>query len=152
MIEKVYDNSLHIFDKMWSDYQKDLGVEQSIFQQLPHRDDYIIIVDKEIVGFILVGTFPNALCKDDIFIQDIYIKPDKRKKGLATSAVIDVWNNRRYQDKECLSLFILKNNIGAKEFWLKLTQRLGLTDRLAMGGITATTDEAQFHLFCPYKE
>ena len=141
-----------IWNKMWNDYQKDLGLEQEPFLPNEYRDDYVIYFDNEIVGFVLIGTFPNALFEDDIFIQDIYIKPEKRRKGIATATIINILERKCYLDKEWLSLFILKNNEVGKEFWKNLTSKLGLTDRLTAVGITATTDKAEFHLFSPYKK
>ena len=78
-----------------------------------------------LVGFIVLGLFPNASVEDALYIQEFCILPQFRRKGFGRAAVrliCEVCRDRK------LEFFILKENPGAIDFWIKVMKRMGYTD------------------------
>lgn len=73
------------------------------------------------VGFLIVGTPPNCHPDASYYIEEAYINPNYRRKGLMSKAVSDFVRN----NKGTYCLFILNKNDAAKAFWPKTFAKLG---------------------------
>ena len=77
---------------------------------------WIDIVDSDLnkpVGFLVIGTDPNCHPDADYYIQEAYISPEYRRKGLMSKAVSDFI--KEHEGTYCL--FIIDNNEIALKFW-----------------------------------
>lgn len=122
--------------KMYLEYKRELcavsGLEDLNTKEGAHNDvfyatsahdaQWIAVKDgnKEI-GFIILGIGRNlerelGEPKVDYFIQESYIKPEYRRKGIMTKAVNEMLENH----KGIMGLYILKNNKPALAFWHKI--------------------------------
>jgi Acetyltransferases len=77
--------------------------------------------DKEAAGFIIVSFPPECDPDCDIFIQDLYVRPESRRKGLATELVKKTLNMYKAKDP---CLFVMDKNIPAQRFWDKIFKRM----------------------------
>lgn len=102
-----------------------------------YRDDYMIFLKNTPVGFLITGTYPNAFSKGDIYIQEIFIKKEYRRKGIGKKVI----EKRLKRTKKDISLYVLKNNEPAKAFWINVMRELGYEDRFNTMGAEATTND-----------
>lgn len=77
--------------------------------------------EKEIIGFLIIGTAPNCHPDADFYIEEAYIIPDFRRKGYMSAAVSEF--EKAHKGTYCL--FVLNENTPAKLFWEKFFQKLG---------------------------
>lgn len=149
MLQKIHDNTLHFFDEMWLDYTKEIGVKSSDFETNENRSDYLIIHNKKIAGFALIGEYPDSFSPFDIFVQDFYIKPEFRNQGIGSESMAEIID---LHEAPAVSLFILDNNDVAYKFWQRLFNIIGFEDRVRAGGIIAKGDRSTFYYFVDNKD
>lgn len=70
----------------------------------------------EPIGFLIVGEQENCYPDANYYIEELYIVPEFRNKGLASATVTDFLNNH----KGVYCLFIINDNNIAKTFWNKV--------------------------------
>lgn len=76
-----------------------------------------------IIGFAIVGTWPNSYCYEDLYIQEFYIdKPHQHYGEQAIDLLIRSFNALDY------SLFILEDNKNALAFWNHVMEKQGFLD------------------------
>lgn len=128
--------------KMWSKYVQELddisGVRTTpLYEFLEDLEKTVKNPDTEwidvrspldgvLVGFLIVGTKNNCHPDADYYIQEAYILPGWRRKGIMSSAVGNFV--RRHEGVYCL--FVLKKNEVAKSFWRKVFSELGYVEAL----------------------
>jgi Acetyltransferase (GNAT) family. len=106
------------------------------------RVDYFIVGDDgKIKGFALIGLYPNAFSRHDIFIGEFYIIPECRRHGYGTIAVKELV--KLYPDYD-ISMFVLKKNFGAKLFWNRILSSLDYVERTSIGSIKAKTKNCEW--------
>ena len=87
--------------------------------------------DKAVAGFIIVSFPPECDEECDIFIQDLYVRPESRRKGLATEMVKKTFEMYR-TTSACL--FVMDRNVTAQKFWDKLFGRMPDREDYWVGG------------------
>jgi len=94
---------------------KEMQSDPNISYRLTYDPD-----DKAVAGFVIVS-FPPECDKDcDIFIQDLYIRPESRRKGLATELVRKTVEMYKVKTP---CLFVMDRNEVAQKFWDKVFGR-----------------------------
>lgn len=90
----------------------------------------------EIVGFLIIGQNTNCHPDADFFIDQAYILPKFRKRGLMTKAISEFIEENRGR----FCLFIIDNNTYARSFWFKTFAGLGYVP-LYLRDVGALKDE-----------
>lgn len=80
-----------------------------------------LISDDEYIGFLIMGVPPNCNPNCHRYIQDIYIKPQYRRKGYGEYLIKNYC--RLVKGDYCL--FIIDDNLPAKAFWEHIASELG---------------------------
>jgi GNAT superfamily N-acetyltransferase len=63
----------------------------SLFGERPHAEAVIASVDGEPAGFaIFFGTFSTWLCQPGIWLEDLYVSPERRRGGLGRALLSHV--------------------------------------------------------------
>ena len=139
----------NVLARLYSDYLKSLSdfspdVEEALFRgegailacknsaERRDRKDYLVIADEyNVIGFVMLGEYPNSLSRHDIYVQEFFIKEKYRRQGVGTEVV------KKLLEKETkdVSLYILKRNYPAVGFWTEIMTKLGYEDRSALGNI-----------------
>ena len=99
-----------------------------------HRDDMFIMLDDKPIGFAMIGSYPNSFTDEDIYIQEFFIKGEYQNKGYGRQAVKCIEDKYKYKD---ISLFIIKTNQKAIDFWPSALNEIDYFSRLEEGGIKA---------------
>lgn len=99
-----------------------------------HRDDMFIMLDDKPIGFAMIGSYPNSFTDEDIYIQEFFIKGEYQNKGYGRQAVKCIEDKYKYKD---ISLFIIKTNQKAIDFWPSALNEIDYFSRLEDGGIKA---------------
>ena len=133
-ITRIYDDTLCVFNEMWDAYQKELKEPRTEFNSTKNVNDYIIIEEGKIVGFIFVCEYPDSFSPLDIFISGLYIKPEYRHRGYAEKAVLDIIEE---YDSCAMSLFVSKKNNRAIDFWEHIMKKNGFTERFCEANVSA---------------
>lgn len=88
----------------------------------PHTEWVDIFTeDGKPAGFLILGTPPNCHPDADLYIEESYIIPEHRRKGLMTRAVT---NAIQIQRPKICCLIILNDNKKALRFWKNLFGQL----------------------------
>lgn len=66
-----------------------------------------------LVGFLIMATQPICHPDADYYIEESYIKPEHRNKGLMTKTVSEILDNK----EGTFCFYVLKENLAAKRFW-----------------------------------
>ena len=99
--------------KLYGDYQTDKNTQWV---------DIFLPESKEIpVGFLILGYPPNCHPDADFYIEEAYIKPEYRRKGLMSGVVF----NYIKTNPGTYCLFILNRNTVAYSFWFSVFAKLG---------------------------
>lgn len=122
---KTFDESLDVI------VSEMCGIEE-------HRNDMFIMLDGKPIGFAMIGSYPNSFVSEDIYIQEFFIKGEYQNKGYGQLAVKCIADKYKYKD---ISLFILKTNRKAINFWPIALNKIGYCSRLALGRIEATSGQ-----------
>ena len=99
-----------------------------------HRDDMFIMLDDKPIGFAMIGSYPNSFTDEDIYIQEFFIKGEYQNKGYGRRAVKRIAEKYKYKN---ISLFIIKANQRAIDFWPNALNEIDYFSRLEEGGIKA---------------
>lgn len=83
---------------------------------------YLIIADKMIAGFILVTSPPYVTAGIDYSIQEIFILPKYRGKGVAREAALHIFK----QHHGHYEIGMFQHNIKAVKFWSKILSSLNI--------------------------
>lgn len=75
-------------------------------------------------GFILFGFGDNCHPYCDYYIEECFIAPEYRRKGLMKQAIKELFN----KNKGIYCLYILKNNTTALSFWNKIGKLKAVDD------------------------
>lgn len=122
--------------KMYLEYKEELGAftkaVEGITKEDAHNDvfyathaddaEWIAVKDgDQEIGFIILGIGRNLMRRAkepmvDYFIQDAYIKPEYRRKGIMSKEVEKMLDGY----KGIMGLYILKTNKPALAFWHKI--------------------------------
>ena len=120
---------------------KEYIAEMKPFADMPSLEWHLgvklrLIKDGDIpVGFISHATYPQALSRHDVYIKDIYVRPEYRGKCIARIAVAEiVWG--KYPDKD-VTIEIADGNERAADFWHKALTGLGYEERTSNRSIHA---------------
>ena len=112
--------------QMLKAYQKELlGRESGEYKYLnsylqnPNSYPFFIVVNGEIIGFVLINSYTVYLNKAKS-ISEFYIKPKFRKQGLGKQAAKLALNKFK---GEC-EIRVLKDNNLALDFWKKIATEL----------------------------
>ena len=73
---------------------------------------FLAFVDDEVIGFSIIGYADNCNPLADIFICELYIKPEYRRKGYGKE-----FANIVIQKSRGVCLYILNGNTVAEKFW-----------------------------------
>lgn len=84
-------------------------------------DIYGGVTEKELIGFLLVGTAPNCHPAADFYIEEAYILPSHRRQKYMSQTATDFM--RANPGTYCL--FIINTNNVAKNFWFNLFAKNG---------------------------
>lgn len=115
---------------------------ESELESIDGRTDYFIVNDSnQIIGFILLGFYPNSFSRHDIFIGEFYICPEYRRHGYGTDAVKELI--KMYSEFD-ISMFVLKKNLGAKLFWNYVFSKYEYVERTRAGGTKAKTKNCEW--------
>lgn len=86
-----------------------------------------IIAGDDLAGFVIFNADePNM----DIYVEDLYIKPEYRRNGLATTYILKYFE--LLKDKR-IGLSVIKNNFPAMQFWLNIFNELGINPEINQG-------------------
>ncbi len=99
--------------------------EIEFFYREENTGIYFIRHGGMLVGFVVLGTFPNASIDGALYIQEFYVLPQFRRKGFGRAAVRIICESCKDQKVE---FFVLKENPVAKRFWMKAMKCMGYTD------------------------
>ena len=113
------------------------------------RTDHLIMLGNDPVGFIAIGRYPNSFTKTDVFVQEFFVLPERQRQGIGTKAV------KKFLEEQSLpevSMFILRNNAPALNFWDNAMLTAGYFDRLRAGNINAITFDGKFYFRYYVKE
>ncbi len=99
--------------------------KKQLFSEYKQNAQWIDIYDTQnretIIGFLLIGVYPNCHPDADYYIEEAYVKPKYRRSKHMTKAVIDFVK----QHPGVYCMFILNNNYGAYGFWNTVFKSLG---------------------------
>lgn len=124
--EETYDKDE--FVPMYLEYNKELHqyapevdllsenqVEKWFCEYKMRKDTHIyhLMQDGKTAGFLIVGDYGNTHPDTDLYIQELYVRPEYRKMGIADRMIRKLIRTNPYR----YCLFILDNNIPAKMFW-----------------------------------
>lgn len=101
-----------------------------------YREDMFIMLDDKPIGFAMIGHYPNAFTDRDIYIQEFFVKGKYQNEGYGRQAVRLIAQKYGYKD---ISLFVIKANQKAIDFWPNVLNKIGHFCRLKEGGIKAST-------------
>ena len=119
---------------------QEIAQEEAIEQD--DRTDHLIVSGSDPVGFIAIGRYPNSFTKTDVFVQEFFVLPEHQRQGIGTRAV------KKFLEEQSLSevsMFILRNNAPALNFWDTAMLTEGYFDRLRAGNINAMTFDGEFY-------
>lgn len=80
-----------------------------------------IMEDRTVQGFVITDTVPFRVFPDALCIEEFYIVPESRRKGIGLEAVKVTTAN---SDKDVF-LYILDKNREAQMFWMSVENKLG---------------------------
>ena len=96
-------------------------LHQSLFCEHPRVEAIIGEIGDQVVGFALFfHNFSTWLGKSGIYIEDIYVEPSMRSKGLGTRLLLYVAKLANERDCGRLEWSVLNWNRPAIDFYLKL--------------------------------
>ncbi len=116
-----------LFLKMARDYVKTLHeYDSEIVWDLLTWENAVwnakfILEDRTIQGFIITEEVEYRMYNDLLYITELYIVPEARKKGIALGAIKEAvkgWGGDIF-------LYILDRNFEAKMFWTIVEEKLG---------------------------
>lgn len=117
-----YDKNFAIMADMYKNYIDELMIYTEhplggVLREPADADNYVLITYKDKpVGFVIYSVFPEALTRHDVFIEEFYVRHDKRRKGIGKAFVKLMIKAAEYQNMD-ISLSILDKNETAKRFW-----------------------------------
>lgn len=129
---EVKHNEKRIFLKMVSHYFKELNPEfvpctewkENYYESLVNNKDVSlvwIIESEHFIGFIIFCIHDHFYLNKKIgFIQEFFVIPEHRKKGIGSLCAKKAIETLRFLDVYQIKLDIMSNNEGAKIFWEKL--------------------------------
>ncbi len=143
------DLSLYSEDLKGKDLVK-IASEEVTRCVLKKDTEFLIAYDEAdvLVGFAIIGTFPNAYSQKDFYIQEFFIKEKRRGNGTKLFQAL-VNRYRRYLDD--ISFFVLEKNTPALKFWESVGKKY--KDLAKLGFVTAPqleddrTDKFQFFYY-----
>ena len=80
-----------------------------------------IMEERTVQGFVITDTVPFHVFPDALYIEEFYIVPEARRKGIGLEAAKAVTANT---DKDVF-LYILNGNREARLFWMGVESKLG---------------------------
>ena len=144
--------------QMWNEYIKDMSEYTGDMERTPSLDEYTNayvvyaqkdIVETEAVGFYILGKYPNSFSRNDIFVSQFFIKRQYRKKGIGQTVVEKCILKAAERAGKSISLFVLKKNESARQFWEKTMNRLGYVERFNEIGFSAGDDVIEMMYWRP---
>lgn len=76
--------------------------------------------DKAVAGFAIYSKYPDCPADCQLYIQDIYVRPESRGKGLGTELMKKVLKEKVDGKKvKRIALYVMDSNIKGREFWMK---------------------------------
>lgn len=109
---------------------------------------YLVFSDNNLAGMVIVGTYPNAFCRSDIYIQEFYIRKAFRRKGIGREVFGMILHSSEIAgDRKDVSMFILQKNDPANKFWGHIMVELGFEDRTEAGCFYAGDSRCTWHYY-----
>lgn len=134
-----YLNSLTNHIKVFSD--EDI----LYYSSLPDKDIFLVYNEDDPIGIVILGHgLENCFSRHDVYIQDFYIFPEYQRTGLGYEVLKVI--TRHYSDKD-FSLMIIKNNYPALNFWDKVFERIGYSERMQAADMIALSDDFYFKYY-----
>ncbi len=131
---------------LYKDYLNELSQYGTVLSEeaLPAPEEntsvnYVAIWNKdktELIGFILYSLPPDSFASNDIYIGELYIRPNFRRQGIAEQA-IDLLVHVTGSQELDMSMFILDDNAPAHAFWQQYFAKHNFTNRFQEGNVTA---------------
>lgn len=85
--------------------------------------------DGEIIGFVIINNSPDFNDNIDVYIEDVYIEPEYRRRGIVTGVVKQVLE--KYKGKY-IGLSVINTNQVARLFWLSIFSSLNILPETAI--------------------
>ena len=92
-----------------------------------------ICSEQGLVGFAILGKYPNAYGNKDVYIEEFYIAEEYRRMGMGLEAMHQITTLYPSSD---ISLFVLKKNHPADRFWEATMNLLGYHDDAKSGRVS----------------
>ncbi len=131
-IEGMHPYSKEAVDSWYKEYLDDAGCCIRIFNE-----------NKEQIGFVFVGTYPNCHEDADFYIQDCFIMPEYRKRSVM-SAIVSEFIADNPGD---YCLYLIDQNAQAQNFWRKMFGSLGYEEFQIKDYTDMETDSCHLHGF-----
>lgn len=113
---KEYSTELHSINSKYRIINRAEAMEWLL---TPFTNYWFCIADGNIAGFSIIGYFQNCHYEADLYIEEFYIKPEYRRKGIgkkfAHSIIESNKNHIEKADNVCF--FTMKGNDRAITFW-----------------------------------
>ena len=158
LIDEHNNTAKNTFVLLWYSYIKDLSVisprialcepsseEAASILENPDVENYFIVIDNEIVGFLLLGKNGNKHEESDWFIAETYVKKEFQNKGIGKTVVRQLLLKRR----GAYCLFILKKNFRARRFWKEIFAECEYEDVSSQFLCEHTPEDAIFRMYSP---
>ena len=141
---KSYFNELQIYQELPELKKEDIdGMLSNV-----ELDIYIISENNINIGFILLGFGENKHILSDWYLAEFYIRPDYRRNGFGTKALMDL--TKKEPGKYCL--YIIKTNLPAKRFWDHAFREAGYCDNTSDFDQSIAPDGLEFRFYSPKEE
>ena len=76
--------------------------------------------DKAVAGFVIYSKYPDCPSDCQMYIQDIYVKPESRGKGLGAELMKKALKEKVDGKKvRRIALFVMDSNLKGRAFWMK---------------------------------
>ena len=156
---KLSENNKMEYVEMYIKYTEELKAYDSTIESATEEialsrdkniNSEVVLFEEEnnIIGFAILGTgLPNSFCGHDVFIEEFYVKKEYRRKGYGTEMVRLIVDSYPSMD---FSAFILEYNTIAIEFWEKVFDFLGYSERTSVGNIRAKGNNTVFKYWALY--
>ena len=139
-IENGGNKDALLYRKMYEDYI----AEQQAYTDVnlsttptftPGRHKNLILCDNEAAGFLSFSTYPESLSRNDVFIKELYVRPEYRRRKIGTQAMMKIlWDKYKNHD---ICHFIFDKNSGGIDFVIYLFNLVDYRERSEAREITS---------------
>ena len=120
-------------------------LERHIFGRKPASDLLVGILGDEIRGYALFfQSFSSFQGRPGIYLEDVYVEPSARGKGLGKALLVEVIRTARARGCRRCEWIVLDRNHRAKHFYESLGAKLKLSESFAQQKTAAKKAEERF--------